>query len=298
MMRPRSMAAALVLGLSAVQVASYADAPSRASSPGCPEDKKLARLVSASDAILIGTMDVPQERLLKEAQSPSPRYVDIPLRVTDVAKGDRVVDATLSFFPTNAPDRSTNDDILGLEDAPAILFLLRVDDGKGGLYLTGNSPAALRPATQQIISAARTEVSRQAAINRSLRADTALPHHTKVRALISRLGRVSGSEQQRAFDRLIALGHKAVPAIVAQMDDRRPLRTQAISLVNRAPDAFEGLRHYGPEQIVDGLDAVLNQITGAGGSIVNGGSARQREATVAGWRVYASDLACGTPPQS
>ena len=81
--------------------------------------------------------------------------------------------------------------------------------------------------------------------------------------------------------------------MIAQMDDRRPLRTQAISLVNHAPDAFEGMRHYGPEQVVDGLNAVLSQITGESfGSIENGGSGRQRDAAVAGWRVFGADLAC------
>ena len=104
---------------------------------------------------------------------------------------------------------------------------------------------------------------------------------------------VDGDQQQHVFDQLEALGYVAVPAIIAQMDDRRHLRTQAISLVNHAPDAFEGMRHYGPEQVGDGLDAVLNQITGESfGSIVNGGSSRQRDAVVAGWRVYAADLAC------
>jgi hypothetical protein len=71
------------------------------------------------------------------------------------------------------------------------------------------------------------------------------------------------------------------------------LRTQAISLVNHTPNAFEAMRHYGPEQVVDGLDAVLNQITGESfGSIANGGSDRQRAASVAGWRIYAADLPC------
>jgi hypothetical protein len=45
--------------------------------------------------------------------------------------------------------------------------------------------------------------------------------------------------------------------------------------------------------VVDGLAAVLNQMTGERfGSIENGGSSRQRDATVAGWRVFAVDLAC------
>jgi hypothetical protein len=40
------------------------------------------------------------------------------------------------------------------------------------------------------------------------------------------------------------------------------------------------------------LDAILNQITGFGGFVVNGGSERERQAAVAAWRVYASDIRC------
>ena len=87
-----------------------------------------------------------------------------------------------------------------------------------------------------------------------------------------------------------------MPAIIAQMDDRRPLRTHAISLVNHASGAFERTRQYGPEQVLDGLDAVLTQITSASfGDIVSGGLDRQRDATIAGWRVYAADIACPRP---
>jgi hypothetical protein len=123
--------------------------------------------------------------------------------------------------------------------------------------------------------------------------DTTLPRYSEVHKLIASLGRVSGEDQQRAFNRLEALGQEAVPAIIAQMDDRRALRTAAISLANHSPDAFESVRHCGPKQVVDGLDAVLNQITGQSfGSIMNGGSDRQRDAAVAGWRIYAADRDC------
>lgn len=183
--------------------------------------------------------------------------------------------------------------VLGLAGEPAILFLTRMDDGPVGLYFAGYTPDALKPATDLTLAAVRSEASRQARIVASWHADTTLTHYAEVRALIARLGRVNGNQQQQVFNRLEALGEAAVPAIIAQMDDRRALRTQEISLVNHAPNAFEKLRHYSPEQVVDGLDAVLNQITGQSfGSIVNGGSRRQRAATVAGWQVFAADLAC------
>lgn len=168
-----------------------------------------------------------------------------------------------------------------------------MDQEPNGLYFAGYTPDALRPVTKQAVAATRAEVTRQAQIIASWRADSKLPRFLEVRALIAQLGQVSGNEQHRVFNELEALGEEAVPAIIAQMDDRRLLPTRAISLVNHAPDAFEAMRHYGSEKVVDGLDAVLSQITGASfGSITNGGSDRQRDSAVAGWRIYASNLRC------
>ncbi len=259
----------------------------------CPDDPKLARLVAASDLILVGRMKVATQRLVEEARKPSPNYLDIPIQVDGVIKGDDAETATVRFYPKDASYRPSNDAVLGLVDTPAILFLTRMDQGQAGLYFAGNQPAALQAATDQAMGAARAETSRQTQIIRSWHPDSSLAHFDEVRALIARLGQVSGPEQQRVFEQLEALGHAAVPAIIAQMDDRRPLRTKAISLVNHASNAFEGMRHYGPDQVVDGLDAILNQMTGASfGSIMNGASPRQRDGAVAGWRIYAADLPC------
>lgn len=282
----------LIVGMVIGTIVSMTEAASAAPA-SCPDDPKLARLVAASDLILVGRMRVATQRLVEEARKPSPDYLDIPIQVDGVIKGDDAGTATVRFYPKDASYRPSNDAVLGLVDAPAILFLTRIDQGQAGLYFAGSQPEALRAATEQALGAARAESSRQTQIIRSWRPDSSLARFDEVRALITRLGQVSGTEQQRVFEQLEALGHAAVPAIIAQMDDRRPLRTQAISLVNHASNAFEGVRHYSPDQVVDGLDAILNQMTGAGfGSIVNGGSDRQRDAAVAGWRIYAADLPC------
>jgi hypothetical protein len=119
------------------------------------------------------------------------------------------------------------------------------------------------------------------------------PRYREVHDLIARLGTVRGAAQQRVFDRLVSLGKTAVPAIIAQMDDRRPLLDEAMTLKNESPDAFEAIRQYGPERVVDALSAILNQITGEDfGSIENGGSDSDRATVVAGWRAYAARIGC------
>lgn len=291
-MRKLCLYVALVLGVAATPMVARSKAvpQSRAS---CPADPDLANLVAGSDLILAGKFEGVRQRLLEEARKKSPDYLDIPVKIDDVLKGGATGAGTFRFYPKDRPNAPSNAAVIGLEGAPAILFLTRADDGPVGFYFAGDSTRALQPATEEAIGAAREEVERQSQIIQSWRKDATLPYFAKVQSLIAKLGRVRGDEQQWVFAQLEKLGQQAVPAIVAQMDNRRHLLTQEISLVNHASDAFEGTRHYRPEQVVDGLDAVLNQMTGASfGFIGNGGSDRQRVATVAGWRIYSADLVC------
>ncbi len=107
----------------------------------------------------------------------------------------------------------------------------------------------------------------------------------RVAVLIERMS--AQKTEQQAFTDLESLGCPAVPAIIERMDDRRKLPDPRISLRNKSPDAFEGLRHYGPEKIVDALAAILNQITGKDfGFISNGATDAERDKTVRGWRDF------------
>lgn len=265
-----------------------------ARSADCPADVDLAKLFAASDHILIARMDFQPTLLVEEANSASPQYVELPLLVESRIKGGNDDQVSLRYFPSDTPYKPTMELMAVLAGRPAILFLTQVDEGPVGLYFAGYSPEALRASDADTINAIRNEVTRQSNIANGWQSDSSLPQFEEVADLISQLGVVSGVEQQQVFDSLINLGVDAVPAIVMQMDDRRPLQTRSISLKN-SPDAFEATRHYGPNQVLDGLDAVLKQITGFGGSIVHGGSERAREAAVAGWRVHASDMGCVAP---
>jgi hypothetical protein len=116
----------------------------------------------------------------------------------------------------------------------------------------------------------------------------------RVGLLINRMLRAD--TEHKAFSDLEALGCAAVPAIIRRMDDRRVLPDPSISLRNKSPQAFEGIRHYGPIEVVDALAAILNQLTGQSfGFIYNGGTDEDRTKTVQGWRKFlettpASDL--------
>ena len=96
----------------------------------------------------------------------------------------------------------------------------------------------------------------------------------------------TGTEQRAVAD-LESLGCPAVPAIIKQMDDRRKLPHPHISLKNKSSYSFEGMRHYAPEQVVDALAAILNQITGRDfGFISTGATDQERTKAIRGWRNF------------
>lgn len=105
--------------------------------------------------------------------------------------------------------------------------------------------------------------------------------HKKVKALIDRT--VISQYQQQSFDELYNLGKPAVPSIILLMEDYRPLP-------NRHTNSPQ-MHFYGPKVVLDGLSTILTFITGeSGGSIYNGGSARERKQSLDLWRLYLSNL--------
>jgi len=107
----------------------------------------------------------------------------------------------------------------------------------------------------------------------------------RVSTLIGQM--LNSSTERQAFADLEALGCPAVPAIIELMDDRRSLPDPRISLKNKSPQAFEGLRHYSPQKVVDALAAILSQVTGRNfGFIYNGATGAERTKTLRGWRDF------------
>lgn len=258
----------------------------------CPTSIALARLVSESDLIVVAAPHVPLARLRNAMQAESPDYIDVPLREPSFLKGKETPsNLVIKVYPKKTAYAPSPDALLQQANKPSLLFLTRVDQGPVGIYFV-HSLDALQDASPPRIELVKAEVRRQQALAAGPAGNEKLPHFNEVRDLLFNLPQATPEKQQAIFQKLERLGREGVPAIVAQMDDRRPLAHPRISLVNHAPDAFEGLRHYGPELVVDALDAILNQITGFGGFVLNGGSERERQSAVSAWRVYAADMRC------
>ena len=109
------------------------------------------------------------------------------------------------------------------------------------------------------------------------------PMAQKVTLLVNATTRKASEE--KAFAELTSLGNEAVPYLVGHLGDTRKLPIKHLNLINTAPDAFEGIRHYGPEVVHDGLSAVLNQLTGKSFEFVfNGSTPAERESDRKQWQ--------------
>ncbi|MEA3037470.1 MAG: hypothetical protein QOH04_3272 [Sphingomonadales bacterium] len=274
---------------------------------GCPASgaaRRLAALVAQSPIIVLVAAHVPSGEISAAAGTRSPDYVEFPLIRPRVLKG-RVVGGSIKMkvYPQDSQDAPSMAALRAADGRPRIYFLTSADELGQALYFAGHSPAALAPADAASVKDVEQEIARQQAILRSWRADPSLPHYAEVAALIRQLVSLTrtgerGAEQklkaqEGIFQRLEALGPAAAPAIIAQMDDRRPLAFRQIALRNKSPGAWEAYRQYGPEQVVDALDAILEQITGEiYGGISNGGSERERRNAVSSWRIYAASVGC------
>ena len=67
---------------------------------------------------------------------------------------------------------------------------------------------------------------------------------------------------QKGCEELEAMGSKAVPYIIMNMDNYQKLPYSTISLQNKNPKAFEEYRHIRVKRVSDVLSEVLSQITG------------------------------------
>ncbi len=263
---------------------------------GCdnpPADADLMRTVAMSDVVAEGSIALSPDQLA--ALHGKDAWTDLPFAVARMLKGPAADTVNIRFYPMTEQAPTLSDVELAAGHR-VIVYLHRLSvAGPEGLYFAAGEDS-LKPAPEALVTGA--EIARQDAVLKAWKTDSGLPHFAEVKALLDRLTAIAhddkdaADKQQAVFAELEALGAGAVPAMIAQMDDRRPLAFAQMSLRN-PPGAAEAVRYYRPGTVVEALDAVLNQITGEFGTIYNGGSDAERDSAVAAWRVYAHDRACG-----
>lgn len=215
-------------------------------------------------------------------------HVDVKIDVQEMVHGPEQATVTFRcYVPERArprPDEHpTPAELLALDGADRVVFLCTVE---GHNYLVADDGGAIVPPDRDVLVALKR---REVLHRRLLRTPLAIdPRHEKAMAAILKDVVVDRDHQRAAFLALERLGREALPTIVAAMDDRRLLPMREITLDNHAKDAFEAQRHYRPKRVVDGIAAVLNQLTGESfGSLYNGGRDEERAIAVAAWTLFA-----------
>ena len=256
----------------------------------------LSYLVARSNLILVGALNVTVKMVPRRGFFEKYGYGKDPVRVDEVLKGHVDGGVAVHHFTRLSSYGLSPETMMRAPGPQMLLFLVQGDEYSAGeWHLAGDEPDALRPASPELLEQVRNEVATQVVILREcsrLFPPEEQPLHQEVKRLID--ATTNKETQAETFSQLIELGFRAVPAIITLMDDRRDLGEHSISLPNRSPYAFEALRHYGPELVVDAMAAILNQMTGQDfGSIHNGGSEQQRQDTINGWRIYLYHLKHG-----
>ncbi len=268
---------------------------------GRPADQTLAQLFMESNVVATGTLAVTEGEIRKAFSAR--RFLDLPLAGLTGIAGKVPPRLSVKIYAERRRGGVPPEEMQKLAGQAVLVFLVRGRDGE--FYLTPGAKA-LQPATAATIGAAERERDRQWTILKAWKPDRSLPHYGEVKALVAELAAIrrpaqgndaaydeARARQNAIFVRLETLGMPAVPAIVAHLDNRRPLAVQQLALVNRPPNPIEAIRTYEPEQIVDALAATLNQVAGQNfDAIYSGGSEAQRRSAIAAWRIYADDLVC------
>jgi len=268
---------------------------------GKSADRNLTLLLLDTRAVVIGVLRVNKDKLRSDMRTDSVGYVSFPFNVLRTLGGKVSNNISIRYYTEDIWHEVPSEKLISLGGRKSVAFLTKGDDDN--YYFAGHTADALQPATEETVSAVEAELRRQWAILKLWKVDRTLPKYDTVEALISELVQIPRptgygddgprDRQYAIFRKLEGLGKAAVPAIVMQMDDRRPLAVHQIELESNYPGAFEGIRHYSPEVVADALANILNQVEGpVFDNILSGGPEVARRSAIDAWRVYVADLLC------
>jgi hypothetical protein len=246
---------------------------------------RLWRVCAQSETIVDGTLHVALDDTGRAAIDENGR-VKLVLTINENLKGSS--ERTLTMWDYAREDADKIREIgASLDGREVIAFLISASDGAERKWYFAGNRNGLEPSSRSELRQVKSEIARQDSVLQHWRPrlDESSP---PVAALIAKL--TIKQDEIGAIRDLDEMGMRAVPAIIDQMDDRRPLPIEDIELKG-APSDWEGIKHYGPKEVVDVLDAILNQITDESfGNIENGGTSDERALAINGWRIYCDAL--------
>lgn len=246
-------------------------------------------LVARSDVIARAKLDIPLAVLKASLDTRNYAYIDLRVDIEETIKGSLPPQPVAVRYFTGPREYSPTAGFLeSYNGKEVIVFLLQVDKaGVPGNYFAGATPSAVGPFIAEEFSTVAREVKQQAQIVRQFD-ELPIGKTAAADALIRELfeGLTSKASQAATWERLLKLSREDAPAIVRVMDDQRPLAERYAYVPT--PDSFEATAQYGPPRIVEAASILLAYLTETSSfrDVYNGGSERERQADVDGWRVW------------
>jgi hypothetical protein len=222
------------------------------------------------------------------------KYSEISIPIIKVLKGEMMKEVILRIYI----DKVKYDFINSLPNSSEVIIFLQKHYNPWGpehgneynYYLVNDVTDSIIATDENVLNYIIKEINFQEQIineqlYKNFTVDTDIDN--KIRKIISDI--TNSRLEENSFKKLEDYGITGIPYIILALDDFRELPIQSISLRNKSPGAFEGIRHYGPYLVVDSLAAILNQITGESfGFIYNGDdtSDEERKQCIRGWYIY------------
>jgi hypothetical protein len=232
-------------------------------------DEHLWRLVASSDYVVQGFLNLRTDVKGRPVATQN-EFDNVRLSRTTFLKGkptastesvtNQPQDATIHFLMEYSSQQRL-ETMARLNRSRVVVFLVSTGHPKA-LYLSGSRYDGIVSSSPSLESKLAAEIAEQARLINQFPSSTFTKpdeYDQIVRDLISNC--LKKETERKAFEHLEALGSKAVPSMIRQMDDHRALPIKNISLRNNFPQAFEAMRHYGVSDVFQALAAILNQIT-------------------------------------
>ena len=243
--------------------------------------------VLRSPLIVTGTLHAPPTILLSPTHGVPGVLVDVKIGDAQFLKGQ----PPQGFTDFQWMVSQTGDDGVAVKDLYAldghqVIAFLRY--GGHGYVVDHTQNDSVTPIDAVGLDAIRTEISKQARLDNSVRAYiyTHSPPHQFYVDFMTFLLRHSLTASFAAH-RLAAQDCSYVPALVKAMDDRRVVALGETDAPEKGLDSYPAYTSFTPQEVVDALSVTLTGIAQAPlGDIHNGGTEFQRQQAVSDWRTY------------
>lgn len=246
-------------------------------------------LIARSDLIARAKIEVPLSALNASLEARKYEFIDLQADVEETVKGSLPQEpVTVRYYTEPSKHDPSARFLEKCNGQEVIVFLVQFDGDVAGICFAGNTPAAVSPFDAREFLTIAREVAQQQEIAEQfdkLPVGKTTAADARVRKLLDGLTR--GQTQTAAWEQLLKVPRQDIPAIVRAMDDPRPLAQRDVYVPN-PPDSFESISQYGPPRIVEAASTLLSYLSKifTFRAIQNGGSERERQADVNGWRVW------------